>query len=118
MNFTIPASFTGSTDRQINISRQPSLMGNIRTHEVSAMGYPLQQSRADGINTTDHKTSFAINNIVAADVILIDSYFASLKSYISIVYPDETKKVYITNWSITRTSQPYGSISVEGRIVN
>lgn len=119
MQFTIPNSFTGTGDKVIKIDREPTLNSSIRTHNFTAQDFPLEQSRPDGINVTSSQSSFQIVNLAIEDLILIDSYFTSLTSYIDVTYPDSLtpKQVYIVAWSIVRTHQPYGNISITGRIV-
>jgi phage-related protein len=118
MYFTIPDSFTGNGALQVDIDRKPTLDNEINTHLFQdTMGYPLEQSRPDGINTTKSTTQFTIKNILASTAKTIDLYFESLTGPITVVFPDESKEVFITEWSISRIHSTYSSVSVKGRIV-
>ena len=118
MQFTIPNSFTGTGAVTFKIDRSPTLSSEIRTHSFKdSMGFPFEQSRPDGIHTTKTTTSFTIQNQTSTNVTLIDSYFESLTAAIDVVYPDETKQVFITGWTITKKHYLYSDIVVQGRIV-
>jgi len=118
MHFTIPDSFTGNGALQIDIDRKPTLESEINLIQFQeAMGYPLEQSRADGINTTKSTTQFTINNTLATTAKTIDLYLESLTGPITVVFPDGNKEVFITDWSVRRIHANYSSVSIRGRIV-
>lgn len=118
MYFTIPDSFTGNGALQINIDRNPTLENEINLVQFQdTMGYPLEQSRPDGINATKSTTQFTINNILATTAKTIDLYFESLTGPITVVFPDGNKEVFITEWAIRRIHTTYSSVSIKGRIV-
>lgn len=110
--FTVPTPYF-ATETDVNIDRNPQEESSVAALNYKVGELPLEQSRADGINTTDKIINFSISNQTVSYIKSLDDYFAALKSdSFDITYPEGTISYIVLNWSITLINALYANITV------
>ena len=103
IKFIAPASSAYfSIDTTYTVDVNPEVSKQVSMMEYNAKDFPLEQARADGINSVKEEISFRIVNLPIAEVYALDGYFNELKSTspIDLIFPGTntvTAAVAVTN---------------------
>jgi phage-related protein len=115
ITFTVPGGYPITTGQTVTVDRYPNLSKQVSVQRQGTGESPLEQVLADGINPLVEKFSFSINNRPAADVQALINWFTSMKgtTKVTFTFPEETKNLVITNWTVSLGSSKFYSMQIE-----